>query len=509
MTKATMPSHLAPLLTAVLLCSYAYFDSGGGWNQDSHFDLTRALVEQRTVKIDSFQWNTGDKALFQGHFYSDKAPGLSLMAAPVWAMIRVGARTVHKDPASPTVISLGLYASGLTTVAVPTSLALANLFVVSLEMGASLTGAVFGALALGLATPLWCYATLFWGHATAGAFLVFAFRAAKALEKPRQAAQALRLGLGTGLAAGWATVVEYPAAPAAIIVTGYALLNAWRSQQKTLCQVVLGVALAAILCAMILITYNLIAFHSVVTISYKYQAFFPETGSGIVGITYPKPAVMLKLLVRPYRGLLPAAPELLLTPIGLLFLWRNAGTRRHSAVLAAIPLYYWLLNASYVNWFGGSCYGPRYLSPGLFFLVPALAMTWTRTALALRALLLGLSGIGFTLALIAVSTSPMPHQAWSDTIPHLVRSFIKGRVPDYAGRAFAGGQVPDFFTTTNAGSDSLRTMPKLIPVPNFHAGTNAGILAGFHGRASLIPLPAMWLLVILVWTHVWIQPGCW
>src|SRR4051812_36265094 len=45
-----------------LLCFYAYFYSGTGWNQNSRFDLTRAIVEEHTIRIDSFQKNTGDKA---------------------------------------------------------------------------------------------------------------------------------------------------------------------------------------------------------------------------------------------------------------------------------------------------------------------------------------------------------------------------------------------------------------------------------------------------------------
>ncbi|MBV9625487.1 MAG: hypothetical protein JOZ14_16085 [Acidobacteria bacterium] len=485
----------------MLFCSYAYFDSGGGWNQDSRFGLTRALVEQHTVKIDSFQSNTGDKAFFEGHFYCDKAPGLSLLAAPVWALVRLGVRTIHGDPASPGVIRLGLYAVGITTVALPTALALASLLAFSVEMGASPTGAVFGAVALGLATPLWCYATLFWGHATAGALLVFAFRLAKALDKPGLPTRALIMGLGVGLAAGWATLVEYPAAPAGGILAAYALVNTWRVQPRTVLQVLSGLFLGAIACAIILGAYNLIAFHSLATVSYKYLVFFPEAQQGVFGITYPKPRAMLKLLGAPYRGLLPLAPELLLILPGFFILWRNARTRWPSLVLCAIPLYYWLLNASYVNWFGGSCYGPRYLSPGLFFLAPALAITWTKSPTAVRALLVALSGVGFALALIAVATAPTPPQSWSHPIPPLVQAFIKGQIPDYATRAFAGGRVPDFSPPIGSLSLGPQDMPNLIPNPNFYAGTNAGILAGLHGIPSLIPLVVMWSLWILAWAR--------
>ena len=66
------------ILGLALFVSYAYFYQAGGWNQNSRFDLVRAVVGQRTLRIDAFQQNTGDKAFYRRHWYSDKAPGLAL-----------------------------------------------------------------------------------------------------------------------------------------------------------------------------------------------------------------------------------------------------------------------------------------------------------------------------------------------------------------------------------------------------------------------------------------------
>ena len=35
-----------------------YFFAGGGWNQNSQFDLTRAIVERHTFAIDAYAGNT-------------------------------------------------------------------------------------------------------------------------------------------------------------------------------------------------------------------------------------------------------------------------------------------------------------------------------------------------------------------------------------------------------------------------------------------------------------------
>ena len=74
---------VASLLGAVTFFSLIYFYEGGGWNQNSRFDLLRAIVEQHTLQIDAYHENTQDKAHFQGHYYSDKAPGLVFLAVPV------------------------------------------------------------------------------------------------------------------------------------------------------------------------------------------------------------------------------------------------------------------------------------------------------------------------------------------------------------------------------------------------------------------------------------------
>src|SRR5579863_1122233 len=91
----------ALLIFGVIFFSYAYFYEGGGWNQNSRFDLVRAVVEQGTLRIDDYQENTGDKAFANGHYYSDKAPGLALLAVPVALVARPLLRALNVDPASP------------------------------------------------------------------------------------------------------------------------------------------------------------------------------------------------------------------------------------------------------------------------------------------------------------------------------------------------------------------------------------------------------------------------
>ena len=73
-------------LFALAFTAYAYFFQGG-WNAAVRFDLVRAVVEQGTVRIDGYETNTGDLAYRDGHYYCDKAPGLSFAAVPVYAAV--------------------------------------------------------------------------------------------------------------------------------------------------------------------------------------------------------------------------------------------------------------------------------------------------------------------------------------------------------------------------------------------------------------------------------------
>src|SRR5438309_11552762 len=79
--------QLALWLFLLTFVTYAYFQAGGGWNQNSQFDLTRAIVERRTFAIDAYASNTGDVSRGAGHVYSNKSPALSWIAAIPYAIL--------------------------------------------------------------------------------------------------------------------------------------------------------------------------------------------------------------------------------------------------------------------------------------------------------------------------------------------------------------------------------------------------------------------------------------
>src|SRR5262249_2334172 len=140
--------------------------------------MVRAVLERHTLQIDAYAAHTGDIAVYKGHRYSDKAPGASLMAiVPVWLARRV-ARAAGVDPASFPGIALTSYVATVVTSGIFTVLAAVAFMWIAAEWRCSTGAAVFAATAYGLATPAWCYATLFMGHSVTAGCLMLAFAAA-------------------------------------------------------------------------------------------------------------------------------------------------------------------------------------------------------------------------------------------------------------------------------------------------------------------------------------------
>ena len=201
------------LVGAVLLSAYAWFYQGGGWNQNSRFALTRALVEQGSVRLDATgryegREVTGDRVRRGRHVFTDKAPGASIFAAPAVAVARAllpGGETRGR-------LATLSWVATVAAAGVPTALAAMLLLLVAEALGASRRAALIAALTYGLGTPAWCQATLLFGHALSSACLWAAFAAAVALRSRADVARDRALGWAVGLGAGWAVVTEFPAA---------------------------------------------------------------------------------------------------------------------------------------------------------------------------------------------------------------------------------------------------------------------------------------------------------
>ena len=418
MPPAAAHWKIATLLGITSFLSFLYFYEGGGWNQNSRFDLVRAITERHTLQIDAYHENTLDKAHFRGHYYSDKAPGLALFAVPLAGVAQKAMRLVRLNPESPRGEYVLSYLMTAVAAALPTALAAMCLFYLSLRFGSDLTGASLASAMFSIGTPMLAYATVFWAHALVASCLLFAYAAALEL---REVQPDFWWALGVGGMAGWATVTEYPAAPASALLAFFALSNVWQRGPRARWTAAAGIAIGAIACAIILLAYLYAAFGGFRP-SYSYydpSSFSFMQQQGYLGLTYPHPDRILKLLFGCSRGLFFASPVLLAGVPGLWWLGRRF--RGPAVVAAAIAIYYFLFNASFYWWKAGLTFGPRYAAPAIPMLCLGLAVAWTRASVPWRRILIVLACSSVFITLIVVSTSsqlamqdscPILHSSW-------------------------------------------------------------------------------------------------
>jgi hypothetical protein len=313
---------------------------------------------------------------------------------------------------------------------------------------------------------------------------LFAFAAALRLrhEGPTGEAFDFSWALAVGLGAGWATVTEYPAAPASAMLAGLALSQAWPRGLVARRRVIAGVGLGAAVCIAVLAAYLHACFGS---FRPGYAYYDPNSFSfmqqrGYLGLTYPHPDRLMKLLFGCSRGLFFASPVALAAPIGLWQLWKSSTDRAAALMAAAIVTYYFLFNASFYWWKAGLSFGPRYAGAAIPLLCVGLSVAWQRAnriwrgiliALALFSGLQALAVLSTTSQLSMVDSCPIVHSSWP--------SFLTGNMA--------------------ANRDSMLTVAEAGTSGNYGA-FNLGRLIGLHGLPSLVPLVAVWMLAaILFW----------
>lgn len=460
-------------LFALLFLSFAYFYSAGGWNQNSRFALVRAIVNDHRLIIDPYHLATGDEAFADGHYYSDKAPGIALTAVPVVALAHLFMRPFHGDPETYAGIALLSYLATVFTAGLLTALAGVSLFRLCVDLGSTPAAALFAAITFGLGTPIWTLATIFIGHAFSAALLVLAFASACRAGDGRWQHGAL-----VGVYAGWATVSEFPAAIPAVLIALMTLINAWPRGRTAVLRTAGAMAATALSCAAVLMAYQYACFGSPFHLAYSSEEAYPGMQQGVFGVNTPKLLRLRRILFGDYRGLLPLAPVLAVAPVGLALMMRRPGRSRMAAIGASIiAVYYILLNASYVYWEGGWSYGPRHASPGIPFLCIGLAALWSVSPRIVRAALAAAGAYGVAITLIAVSTMPLPPNNLRHPVAELLwPAFRDGDLSLNTQTFVSGGANPDF---------RAHSEPK--------AAFNLGMKLGLDGHASLVPLALLWI----------------
>jgi hypothetical protein len=359
------------------------------------FAQSAAMVEDGTVRLDRFEGVVGvDRLERDGHLYGDKAPLQPMLGAPAYAI----ARAVGAEPA--TVLrphdNLGLWWVTLWSTVVPL-LAIAYLGVKVSERVVGRANAAQGTLAICAGTLLFAYGSQLYAHVLAallgwGCWLLVdrSHREAEAGARP------LRWALLAGAAGGAAVATEYPMG---VLLLGMAAVLVVEQAWTRLVAFAAGAAPFAALLAV----YQAAAFGSPFAVSYGAKPYH-QSGTAILDL--PSLSRVAEVLVGP-RGLLLFSPVVGLAVWGLVLLARSgdAERRRHGAVGLAVVATFVVLQASWLNPWGGESYGPRYLIPCLPFLIVGMVEVWDRAA-NVRFVVVTWSVLAMSAAVVALHLVP-------------------------------------------------------------------------------------------------------
>ena len=324
----------------------------------SRLCLTRSLVHLR-VSADSCLDTTlaFDRSSRNGHLYSDKAPGMSVLELPGAAALRVPPPVLW-PPESVRLWAVRLLSSGIAF--------LVCVFLVGRISEGIAPG--FGAptlVAFALGTLVAPFAVANFEHVTAGtlglAALALAWR---------------RRPLAAGLAAGAIPTFAYEAGIVLVVIGAYVALLGGRA----LVRFVAGAVPPLLLLGL----YDWAAFGAPWHLSYRYKADANTANqeAGFFGIHFPTTHGLHEVFLG-RGGLLVLSPVLAAAAYGLVLLARRY--RAEAIVCGAVSVAFLFVNSGYFTPYGGLSPGPRFLIPSLPFLAlglgPAFAARFRLTAL--------------------------------------------------------------------------------------------------------------------------------
>jgi hypothetical protein len=451
---------------AAFAVAAAYPMQVNGWNQNAHYALVRALA-QGTATIDETRkeigdLGTGDVTLVDGHYYSNKAPGMPIATLPAFAVVdAIGMRTTG-DP------TRVIWALHLWAAALPALLLLLLVRAVAEDYAPGLGTTT--ALTLGLGTLVLPFSTLYFAHSLSAAL---AFAAFAALWYERRRPGRTWLVALAGVLAGYAVATEYT-----VVIVGavlWLLVLARQPRGRRALAYAGGVAMGVLPLAL----YNLWAFGSISHISYEENQVEPV--SGFFGIGVPDPQVAFDLLFSAW-GLMTNTPVLALGVLGAILLYRR-GLRLEALVLLAVPILGFVHDSAIqFSPFGGLGL-PRYLIYTFPFVLVPLGLVYRRFPLTT----LALAGVSSLQMVLMTATNPLA----AYDLDWIARASRR----DFSQTAAAFVDVTGWYTiglffaaAGLAAVGALATLPRL-QVEGRDAAAAALALVGWAILASLAQTP--------------------
>ncbi len=381
---------IVPLITflCVLIC-YSYFIHFIGtksWNVTSRLALTYAIADQGTFRIDDYHLNTGDKAYYNGHYYSDKAPGASFLALPFYYLLKSTGIQSEKYTR---------YILTLFVIALPSALSLFFFLEILKLLGISDEWhRVIITLSYYLCTPAFPFSTILYGHQLAAACSISAFYFLFKIRIRKESEITLSLLL-SGLMAGWAYISDYPSGIIMVFLTVYCIISIRRKPMFFWWVTGLLIPIG------ILFYYNFSCFGGIFQNAYKYHEIYNHQ-EGFMGIKWPRTEALWGISFSSYRGIFYQSPLLLLSIPGVYYFRKQREYKNEFFLYLFIVIAFLTFNSGFTYWNGVGSVNARFMIPALPFLVLLSVRTfqkWPDQAVVL-------SLISFVFMLTICATEP-------------------------------------------------------------------------------------------------------
>jgi hypothetical protein len=394
------PDNVCLIVTALLyVLSFPYHAAMRSPNELSRLWLTRSLVEHHSLAINqaletygrvgdlSCTLTVADGSGIRLHpcieavppgatvlarrYYSSKAPLLSFLAVPVYAVLKALGRTGEL---------MEVFCGRLFLCVMPTLVMLIFLRrFLRVYLQPPTVALMLPVYALG--TMAFSYAESFMSHQLTAVLvfgtLYFAFNALRS--KRRQFAF-----VGAGACAGATVACEYTGVIFVLAVAVYVLLSLWAQKAKLLQAMVL-VLLGGAPFLLGLMAYHQSCFGGPFISGYKFlddAAYQPWHLGGFLGIRFPDPRAFALSFFSPLRGLFTLSPVLLLTFWGLGTLKVKDRALFWATNFAMLGSAYFTSSFSYDSW--GWTVGPRHLTGLLPLLMLPVGFAFERPGAPVR-----------------------------------------------------------------------------------------------------------------------------
>lgn len=408
---SALARHRRPLVAVVLaavayLYVFPYQPTINNPNENSRLYMTASMVELGTYRLDEIRerWGwTNDCAAKDGHFYSVKAPGTSLLGVPAYAAYYWLGRSLGFALDRTT----ALWLVRVTATVLPALLFFFFFYrwLARRSAHGTLVDAVYLAVVLG--SMLYAYGTMFVSHTQSAAV---AFGAFMLLHRAREQGEiSPARAFWAGLFTAAVTLFEYPGFVASLALSAFALV-AIRPRKR-----LFFFALGGIIPALVMMHFQWKAFGSPFTPGHLYvenASLRAAHHEGLYGADGLHLDAAWKLLVHPYYGLFVLTPLLALAPVGLVRLLARRAERVSAAASLAVVVLTYLVICTMNNWHAGWSVGPRYLAVCVPFVawwaLEGLDAVAVRAPTAARAVALGTALASIVLSGVPSAWYPHP-----------------------------------------------------------------------------------------------------